>query len=382
MTAGNAPQQLSSDEFQQLLLARLGLPASASSEDIDAAHRAVTSYLAHAPRELKTWARRQAAEADETYAILIDPTALADPAALVGQAARPAVAPGGPATPPARRETLSSPAADATVAAVMTEDATDDVAEPTFDEMLAAVTPDAHRDSIPAAKKPTTKPVTPKTGPAGGRLPFRRLAIVGVAVVAVAVVAIVGYDFGGSASGSTGTPSPSAAAAASPTLDQAAVAALMQKLQADPNDTTTLQSLADQYYAVGDYATAGDFLDKLLAVDPTNINGLLAHGAVAFNQGDYGNAKTDWLKVVSIDDKNVEAHYDLGFLYLNQQPADMAGVQAEWGKVVTLAPDSDVAKTVQAHLTALASAAPSAAPEGSSSPAASPSPAASGTAQP
>jgi len=41
-------------------------------------------------------------------------------------------------------------------------------------------------------------------------------------------------------------------------------------------------------------------------------------------------------------------------------PADMDGVRREWGEVVRLAPDSDVAKTVKAHLDALSSAAPSA----------------------
>jgi hypothetical protein len=48
----------------------------------------------------------------------------------------------------------------------------------------------------------------------------------------------------------------------------------------------------------------------------------------------------------------------------------MAGVQREWSRVVALAPDSDIAKTVKAHLDALASAAP-ASPGASTAPSAS-----------
>jgi hypothetical protein len=64
-------------------------------------------------------------------------------------------------------------------------------------------------------------------------------------------------------------------------------------------------------------------------------------------------------------------------MYLSQTPPDMANVKAEWTKVIEIAPNSDVAKTVQQHLDSFASAAPGssaspAAPAGSASPAASP----------
>jgi hypothetical protein len=66
----------------------------------------------------------------------------------------------------------------------------------------------------------------------------------------------------------------------------------------------------------------------------------------------------------------------------------MAGVQREWSRVVELAPDSDIAKTVKAHLDALASfapgsPAPSGAPAASGAPASpAASPAQSGSPQP
>jgi hypothetical protein len=390
------------ERLEQDLLARLGLPPGASSEDVDAAHGALTAYLAHAPRDLKDWARLQAGAADEAYSLLIDPAALADSVALVGPAARPAAMPGGPATPPARRDlpaaTKTVPKGTAGVAAAEVSIAADFEVEPTFDELLAEVTPSTHRDTAPK-RRPAAAASAP-TGaatPAARRLPLRRFALVGGALIGAVAIAMAGYQFGG---GATPTASPSAstpaAAAASPALDTAAVATLMTKLQADPSDTQALMGLADEYYAAEDFTTAETWLDKLLTVDPKHVRGLLALGAVQFNLGRADEAKGSWESVVGIEPNNVEAHYDLGFYYLNQSPPDMAKVQLEWGRVVEISPDSDIAKTVKSHLTALASpgasAAPSASPAASTAPSASPAastapsatafPAASGSPQP
>jgi len=383
-SASDRPQ--TPEQLERDLLARLGLPPASSSEDVDAAHRAVTAYLARAPRELKDWARHEAAAADEAYALLIDPAALADSVALVGPTARPAAMPGGPATPPAPRDPFSasdgaangSGPSDPAVASATV------VVEPTFEELLAEVTPSTHRDSAPTPNV-ISSTATPSTGGAG-RFSGKRLALVGAALVGAVAIAFAGYQMGGAATPAA-SPTPSSAAAnPSPALDTATVATLMGKLQANPEDTETLMALADEYYFAEDFATARTWLDKLLALDPQHVRGLLALGAVQFNQGQMEDAKASWLKVVVIEPDNVEAHYDLGFYYLNQDPPDLAGVEAEWGRVVEISPDSDLAKTVQSHLDALASPAPSggasAAPSTSPAPSPEASPAASGSVQP
>jgi tetratricopeptide (TPR) repeat protein len=156
--------------------------------------------------------------------------------------------------------------------------------------------------------------------------------------------------------------------------------------------------LGDEYYKVGDFGTAADWFAKVTGVEPDGVRGFLALGAANFNAGDLGAAETAWKRAAEIDDTNVEAHYDLGFLYLNRQPADMDAVKLHWTRVVELAPDSDVAKTVKAHLDAFAgmspapgattapgataapgattapSTAPSVAPDASATPAATPAP--------
>ncbi len=409
------------EKLERELLSRLGLDPSATPEDVSTAHETVSAYLAAAPRSLRAWARVQASGADEAYALLTDPAALSRAVALVGAGARPAVLPGEPATPPARRETLAptpvaapsaatgraagaakdtavlaasaaaatnatpAAAAAATAAVLVDETGRRIVSDDEIDALLAEVDPTAHREIVGTAaeRAASTAARTGTTSRPGkllgiiGSAAFRNLAIVGATVAAIGIVVVMGFNAGGTSAsviGAGGSPAPSAAASA-PVLDQAAVAALMVKIQANAEDADSLMALGDEYYRTGDYKTAGDWYSKVTAIEPTNVRGFLALGATAFNLGDATTAETAWKQVLTLDEKNVEAHYDLGFLYLNRQPADMVGVQREWSRVVALAPDSDIATTVKAHLDALASAAPAGSPAasaGSSAPSTAP----------
>src|SRR5450759_2886303 len=105
MSAPTSTTPKGPERLERELLARLGLDPSATPEDVSTAHETVSAYLAAAPRGLKAWARVQASGADEAYALLTDPAALSRAVALVGAGVRPAVLPGEPATPPARRDT-------------------------------------------------------------------------------------------------------------------------------------------------------------------------------------------------------------------------------------------------------------------------------------
>lgn len=389
----------SPEKLERELLARLGLDPSATPEDVGAAHEAVSAYLAAAPRGLRSWARAQAAGADEAYALLTDPAALARAVALVGAGSRSAVLPGGPATPPAHRDTPAPAAAAAVPAAAALPAGAPGYAKPRYDEngrrivsdeeidaLLAEVDPTAHREVVGtaaqrAAALTAVRPVSAPRGSALGALlgsaAFRNLALVGATVAAIGIVAVVGYGFGGSSAAGIGS-NPGAvatAAASAPVLDQARVATLMGKIQADPKDADSLMALGDEYYRIGDFATAGAWFTKVTALEPGNVRSFLALGATAFNSSNLDAAEVAWRKALDIDEKNVEAHYDLGFLYFNRQPPDMAAVQLHWNRVVELDPESELAQTVKAHLGVIASMVPaSPAPNGSGAPSGSPVP--------
>ena len=180
---------------------------------------------------------------------------------------------------------------------------------------------------------------------------------------AAAVVVVAGAAFGihnassTSVPGITGTPTDSSSSSA-PAIDQAQVGALMQKITANPKDTASLASLANIYFQGGDYKNSALFSNKVLAVDPKATVSWVALGAAQFNLGDQTSAKQSWLKAVALNPKNVEAHYDLGFLYLSGSKPDVAAAKKEWSTVIAIDPKSDIAKTVQTHLASLNSASP------------------------
>ncbi len=402
MTGPGLPTSGSAAENE--LLARLGLPKSASPEDLDNLHQAASQYLASAPPELRRWAHAQATALDEAYLQLTDPVGLQG-SALRSPARPPAVVPGGPATPPARRG--SAPATDPIPAAALA--AADAGIEPTADDpdtddlalLYASVTPSAHPDMLPDAKpkpKAATRPVAAPiqhrkairpaaaaaaTAPQAAN-PWKRLVIASVAVIAIVAVGFGGIQVVGAIGGDSQEPGAVAQATQGPpAVDLAKVSSLMESLAANPNDTVALLALADEYYAGEQYADAGNWLDKLLAIEPENVDAMLARGAVSFNLGSLPAAETTWKKVLVIDPKNAEAHYDLGFLYLNQTPPDWTAVQREWNTVIDLDPTSPLAQTVRSHLDSLAQSSmipgnsPAASPALSTTPAPSASPAAS-----
>ena len=75
-------------------------------------------------------------------------------------------------------------------------------------------------------------------------------------------------------------------------------------------------------------------------------------GAAYFNIGKPDLAQTQCARHRA-GAEHLEAHYDLGFMYLSQDPADLASAKTEWQKVIAIAPDSDVAKTIEQHLASL-----------------------------
>jgi tetratricopeptide (TPR) repeat protein len=243
---------------------------------------------------------------------------------------------------------------------------------------------DEWQDALePEPARPKTR--QPKAAPrgAGRSAPFGtgriHPAVRRGAIVLAGVVAVVGVAFGGYSLGApSATPAPSAAAAANDAAFKQQVAGLMQKLAANPSDIPTLLDLGNLYYQAADYQAATTWMEKVLAIDPSQVDALLAYGAASFNLEQYQRAEKSWQQVLAIEPDNVEAYYDLGFLYFSDSPPKVDLVRQMWGKVVELAPDSSIAKTVASHLQSLdslASGAPAAspAPTGNGAPAASPS---------
>lgn len=216
-----------------------------------------------------------------------------------------------------------------------------------------------------AALEPMARKASPAAGPRGtGKVPRPLMVLIGLLVVAGVVFGV--YQLGKSPSDLPAMTAAQSTASASPTLDAAQLAALMAKVQANPKDVASLQGIADLYYDAGDFAKAKSFLERILAIDPKNTKALLGAGAASYNTKDYTAAVASWSAAAQYEPNNAEAHYDLGFAYMMTGQKDK--MAAEWALVVKLAPDSDMAKNVQQHVTGTnASASPS--PAASTTPA-------------
>lgn len=316
----------SAGETEAALLARLGLPRDASAQEVEAAHDELTGFLESAPAALRGWAADQIDRIDEAYALLSDPT--------IDRSSWAAAADPGP---------------------------------------IAAKTPASTPKPTATAATPPAEWSTASAEPRGGLLydrRIRRLALGVAALVGVVVIAVVGYNLDG---GPRTASSPEPGVAASPAVDMARVGELMRRIDADPNDVQSLQALADLYFEVNEFDIAGGFLEKILVIDPQDITARLALGAALFNTGRADEAEAHWRQVLAIDPGNLEAHYDLGWVYLSRDPADVAKAKVEWEQVIAIAPDSDIARSIEQHLSSLeASPAPGDAASPGASPAATP----------
>jgi tetratricopeptide (TPR) repeat protein len=309
-------------EVRQELLGRLGLRADANDQDIETAHNGLVDFLELAPHEVKSWATARSTDVDEAFALLSGP------------------------------EQDLVPAGAQTVAT--DPEGLDEAPQPT------AV-------SAPPAVSAPTAAIAPAT--TGRRWPQRTQLVWAILPLLVVAVVLGVYWSGRDAvPGITGAPTntTTTAPATGPTavpVDQAKVGALMKKISANPKDIASLQSLGNIYFAANDYKNASTWEQKILGVDPKNQVALLSLGAAQFNLGNAAEAKKQWLVAAGLYPKNAEVHYDLGFLYMSQTPPDSANMNAEWKKVVAIDPNSNLAKTVQTHITGTkptASATPSA----------------------
>jgi len=209
---------------------------------------------------------------------------------------------------------------------------------------------------------PETQPAAPvRAAAAPAEAPVERSPnqtnrmLLGVIAVLVTVGVVFGVYWAGRPTvpdvSSAASPTASAAPSAAPTVDKAQLATLTEKVKANPKDVQSLQKIVDLYFAGNDWPNAKASAQKVLAVDPKNEQAFVSLGAASYNGGDNAAAEKAWKQGLALFPKNPELHYDLGFLYMTH--GDNAKLRTEWAKVVELAPDSDLAKTVQSQVGAV-----------------------------
>lgn len=282
----------------------LGLPPDASRAEAEAARDRLAEFLAGAPEELRGWAASQLAAADESLASWTCPAAA---------------------------------------------EADDDGG--TYIDV-------ARLDS---AERPVRN--SPKAPAA------RRIRLVPILMALLIPAIVVGVYLMGGTPAPAAAPHPSVQAMptpTTPTLDAARVAELTAAVEKNPKDADSLRALGLEYFKAQQFSDAATWLGKVVELKPKDMDARLTTGVALFNSGDLKGAEKHWLAGVDIDPKSPDPYYNLGFLYMGTNPPDLAKVEANWKKVIELAPDSDLAKNAAAHLQRLKSttSSPSATPTG------------------
>lgn len=183
---------------------------------------------------------------------------------------------------------------------------------------------------------------------------LNKVNLVLVALLAAAVVIIV-QQWGAESQTSTASPHGSAAAEASAmttyeALDQARVDELEATAQAEPGNVDVRLQLSQLYLNAGLYQDAIGWLDDALEIDPDNLEALLAIGVAQYQIGDEASAERNWLHATEVAPTQAEPWYNLGFLYMAADPANLEAAEEALNKVIELAPDSDLAQSAADHL--------------------------------
>jgi hypothetical protein len=289
------------------------LEPGGSAEEAADAHERIVGFLATAPGPIRPWARSQASLVDDAFARVTDPAG----------ATRPALRPTVPAAP-----MLPEP----------------------------AIAPMVPSPVVPSTAMPsgTTPSAIPADGAKRRSRPWRLLAAAG-AIAALGVTAVAVAQLGNE------TQEP----------ERTTIAQLIERFDNGPRDALALMDIGNAYYAARDYTVAAAWYAKVVEDDPANADALMALGAARFGGGDLDAARDHWTAALALQPENVELHFNLGVVALNRVPPDVAGVEAAWGEVLRLAPDSGFAESVRtrlAELRAAADAAASAMPESAASP--------------
>lgn len=173
---------------------------------------------------------------------------------------------------------------------------------------------------------------------------------IGIVIGVLALFAIFGVRTLTSGDGKGGSLPATAEVAA---FDQARADELQVLLQQDPANQDALFELGEIMFEGQRYEESIEALTKLVALDPANKLALNDIGTANFNLGRPDEAKVWWRKTLATDPNDVQAHYNMGFVFANTEPRDLAGAVNEWETVVRLDPTSQLGQTARVHVDGL-----------------------------
>jgi len=133
-------------------------------------------------------------------------------------------------------------------------------------------------------------------------------------------------------------------------VDARRSAELLKAVQLDPRNREALFELGEMNFVATQWETAIDWFTQLLSVDPSNLHARTDLGVAQFNLGRVEDARAAWLAALALAPDDPQVNFNLGFLYANTEPQDLAAARNAWQRVIDADPTSRMAKSAQAQL--------------------------------
>ena len=113
-------------------------------------------------------------------------------------------------------------------------------------------------------------------------------------------------------------------------------------LEANPNDTLAMRNYAQMLGMSHQTEQAIELYEKILAIDPNRMDILLAEGLAFYNDQNFQMAEVVTKKIITLDDNNLEAKYNLGVIAA-AQGKDEDAIKI-WKKLADKYPNEEVGK--------------------------------------
>ncbi len=120
---------------------------------------------------------------------------------------------------------------------------------------------------------------------------------------------------------------------------QPQVRAALDAARDNPKDVRAQLNAAGMYYQIGQYDQALPLIERALAVEPNNLGALTAAADTRFEKGDFTGAGEFYDRVLKQQPTNVNVRIDLGSTFYQRTPPDYDRAAAEYTRALEIERD-------------------------------------------
>lgn len=161
----------------------------------------------------------------------------------------------------------------------------------------------------------------------------------------------------GAAAQATASQPAQASNPAPPPLDESRASAMRTTAQQNPNDAVTRVQLGNMYFDAGRFQEAAQWYEAALKITPKDVNVSTDLGIAYYYMNDADRALAQFDRSLEIDPSHAKTMLNVGIVRAFGKQ-DLKGAAEAWGKVITMAPNSEEARAAKQALDGVKSAHP------------------------